>query len=138
VRPVVKHFLSPDVGLGNFSPEDPTDFSFLLQALVGPAGQEGEESLQFIVCTPRHLAKQLVSDKYSLGRGLVLIGSSDIQGILRFVQRAVERVEGSNWADVGRAFVKNRLVRVRRLLVARGRNGEREQTKHGVRIGTPH
>jgi hypothetical protein len=52
MKAVVRHFISPDIDLDDFQPEDPADFSFLLQALVGPSDSEGEESLQLIVCTP--------------------------------------------------------------------------------------
>lgn len=40
----LKRVHSPDIlDLENYKPENPTKFSFLLQAMVGPEGNEGEE-----------------------------------------------------------------------------------------------
>jgi hypothetical protein len=45
---------SPDAdALAEFTPEDPEDFALLVQAMVGPRGEEAEESFNFVVCTPR-------------------------------------------------------------------------------------
>jgi Immunity protein 8 len=35
-----------------FTPDDPERFAFLIQMIAGPAGEKGEESFDFEVCTP--------------------------------------------------------------------------------------
>jgi Immunity protein 8 len=102
VKPVVRHFISPDVDLDNFNPSEPDNFSFLLQALVGPIDQEGEESLQFVVCTPRNLAERLSLEKVIFGRSYVIVEFTDIRKILEAVRAAIQRIEGPTWVDVGR------------------------------------
>ncbi|MFG3133197.1 Imm8 family immunity protein [Streptomyces tendae] len=60
--------------LDDFTPEDKGDFSFLLQALVGPAGiPAAGESLQFTVCTPLSLGRQAAEDGVLFGRSLVIV-----------------------------------------------------------------
>ena len=100
MRAAVRHFISPDVDLSDFRPDDPHDFAFLLQALIGPAGSEGEESLQFLVCTPRNLERRLDSERVILGRSLVIVNSPDIPQILSAVQKEIERPWRESWPEV--------------------------------------
>ena len=102
VKARVRHFISPDVDLDDFRPEDPEDFCFLLEALVGPADSEGEESLQLLVCTPRALARRVASEGVIFGRSLVIVDSPKISRILDSVRAAVERAEASSWNAVAR------------------------------------
>jgi hypothetical protein len=101
VKAVVRHFISPDVDLENFYPDDPEDFSFLLEAIVGPAEGEGDELLQFNVCTLASLTPTVASERVFLGRSLVLVDTSKISEILAVVRSAIERVEAESWAKVG-------------------------------------
>lgn len=102
MRALVRHFISPDINLDDFRPEDSADFSFLLQALVGPDDSEGEESLQFLVCTPRALERRVASEKLIFGRSLVVVESPDIPQILNAVRGAVERAEAPSWSELAR------------------------------------
>ncbi|KJK49698.1 hypothetical protein UK23_13220 [Lentzea aerocolonigenes] len=102
----MRHFISPDVDLVDFRPDDPDDFSFLLQALVGPADGEGEESLQFTVSTLTGLASTVESQRVVLGKSFVIAGTSKIGEILGSVRSAIERVEGATWAEVAERLTR--------------------------------
>jgi Immunity protein 8 len=97
MRALVRNFISPDIDLDDFKPDNPAEFSFLLQALVGPDDSEGEESLQFLVCTPRALERRVASEGIVFGRPLVIVESPDISRILDAVRGAVERPEALSW-----------------------------------------
>ncbi|WP_073502924.1 Imm8 family immunity protein [Actinacidiphila paucisporea] len=100
MKAAVRHFISPDIDLSDFNPADPRDFSFLLQALIGPVDSEGEESLQFVVCTPRHLERRLESEDVIMGRSLVIVNSTDVQHILRVLTTRIERSEAETWSKL--------------------------------------
>ncbi|NGY58200.1 hypothetical protein G7043_04535 [Lentzea sp. NEAU-D13] len=106
MRAAVRHFISPDVDLEDFRPNDPDDFSFLLQALVGPADGEGSESVQFNVCTLTSLTSTVSSERVLFGRSLVIVGTSKIGEILDVVRAAIERVEAGTWAEVGERLAR--------------------------------
>jgi immunity protein 8 of polymorphic toxin system len=93
----VRHFISPDVDLDDFRPDDPENFSFLLQALVGPADSAGEESLQFTVTTLRALEETVQANGVIFGRSLVIVDGPNVPHILTSVRRAIERLEAPSW-----------------------------------------
>lgn len=103
----MRSFLSPDIDLEGFSPEDPDDFSFLLQVIVGPSDSEGAESLQFIVCTPQSLVVRTESDGVIFGRPLVIVDSPDIPRLLNAVKARIEGLEAPDWVKL-----TNRLARL--------------------------
>ena len=107
MRAIVRDFVSTDIDLDTFSPEDPDNFSFLLLAFVGPFDSEGEEQLQLVVCTPKALAARVESEKVVFGRPLVIVGSSDVPQILRAVRKEIESIEASSWN-----LVASRLARL--------------------------
>jgi hypothetical protein len=44
----LKRIHNPDIdNLSEYYPNDPENFSFLLQAIVGPLGEDGEESFDY-------------------------------------------------------------------------------------------
>lgn len=100
MKAVVRRFISPDVDLGSFRPDDPENFSFLLEAIVGPSDGEGDELLQFNVCTLASLTSTVSSERVLLGRSLVIVGTSKVSEILDAVRSAIERVEAESWAKV--------------------------------------
>jgi hypothetical protein len=53
----LKHLHSPDVhDLRSFKPDDPTNFSIFVQAMIGLEGDDASESFDLTVCTPTWLA----------------------------------------------------------------------------------
>jgi hypothetical protein len=106
MRAAVRHFISPDVDLDHFKPEDPENFSFLLQALVGPADSIGEESLQFLVTTMQALAQTVEADGVVFGRSLVIVSQPDIPRILASVRSAIERPEADSWAVLAQRLAR--------------------------------
>lgn len=94
----VRHFISPDVDLDSFQPDDPENFSFLLQVLVGPAESDGGESLQLVVTTLRALEEMVQSDGVVFGRSLVIVDGPNIPRILSSVRQAIEHLQAPSWA----------------------------------------
>ncbi|GAA2041305.1 hypothetical protein GCM10009839_49640 [Catenulispora yoronensis] len=101
MRPVVRYFMSPDVDLDDFQPEDPECFSFLLQVIVGPRDSEGEESVMMTVCTPRGLEDRVrQSGGVLFGRSLLIVDTPDVQVIKKAVTRAIERIDCPTWREI--------------------------------------
>ena len=102
MKATIRYFDSPDIDLKNFHPENPEEFSYLLQAFVGPEDGEGEESVSFVVITPRKLAEEVHFERVVFGRPFVVVSSPDVPRVLAAVRAAIEKIEAESWDGIAR------------------------------------
>ena len=108
VRAKIKRLHSPDVpNVETYVPEDPRDFGFLLQIMVGPGGGEGEESFDVVVCSARWISHHLGPEGILVGRHYLVVDSYDYPRLEGFLRRYVDQCSGSTWEEV--AFRLGRL-----------------------------
>jgi hypothetical protein len=97
----IKYLHCPDIDdLEHYSPPAPDEFSFLLQIIAGPEGQEGEESFDAIVCSPMWLSRNLVGDKVMAGRHHLIMNSYSYVTLYSFLRGELEKCEGKDWNEV--------------------------------------
>ena len=82
------------------TPADPERFCILVQALIGPAGGEGEESFDFTVCTPRWLSDALLKDRVIFGRHYLIVGNYSYDDIFDAIAGLCESIERKTWQEV--------------------------------------
>jgi hypothetical protein len=108
VRPVLKRLHSSDIfDLESFSPADPTCFSFLLQAMYGPAGSEGEESFDILVCTPKWLSDEVERKGVVDGRHHLIVSRFDLAQIRALLEQHATASAANTWKQA--AFKLSRL-----------------------------
>lgn len=84
IRAELKFLHSPDADpLESFIPNGP--FGILVMAMIGPAGQEGHESFDFILCTPDWFSSNMRED-ILIGRHYLFIRDYDYARLEQFVQ----------------------------------------------------
>ena len=97
----LKWLHSPDVeDLESYLPDDPACFAIFMQAIVGPAGEDGEESFDFMLCTPSWLATRDVP--VMLGEHHVIVSKYDYAKVKDFVRDFCAKCEGDTWNEVAR------------------------------------
>ena len=100
IQPVLKRLHSPDVmNLDSYSPADPSYFSFLLQAMFGPEGGEGEESFDILVCTPRWLAADVERKGVVDGRHHLVVSKFDLAQIRSFLVAYAKNCASKSWPE---------------------------------------
>ena len=86
--------------LYDFIPEDPDNFSFLLELMIGPADAPGEESFDIQVCTPKWLASNMKNEDVLFGNHLLIVLEYNFAKILNKIERYVRACKGNNWNEI--------------------------------------
>lgn len=101
IRAQLRRLHSPDVfDLEHYTPEDAKFFSTLVQAVIGPQQGVGEESIDFLVCTPRWLATQVPNRGYVLGRHYLFLTRYDYIVLRQAIQDVCDQAQGHDWQSV--------------------------------------
>jgi hypothetical protein len=101
MRAILKRLHSPDVDdLASYIPEDPEDFVFLLQMMVGPDGAEGEESFDVTVCSPKWMLRTGKSEDVVIGRHKLIMLQCDYQRLTSAINAFLKQCVGDSWPEV--------------------------------------
>ncbi|MHB0935257.1 MAG: immunity 8 family protein [Armatimonadota bacterium] len=101
MKATVKDFYSPDISdLQAFTPSESDCFGFLLQVLVGPENESGEESFGVVVVTPKWLQSQHRVEDIIIGRHYLIVFEYNYQRITEFIASFVSRCSGSSWDEI--------------------------------------
>ena len=101
MRAELKRIHSPDIeNLTKYYPDDPENFSFLLQAIVSPFGEEGEESFDIEVCTPKWLSENYQKNDIVIGRHLLIVFDYNYDRIFNKIKSYIENCSGDTWRKI--------------------------------------
>jgi hypothetical protein len=101
VRAALRRLHSPDaLDLRSFHPSDPLNFGILVQAMIGPADAEGEESFDFMLVTPQWITRELQTRDALWGRSILVISRYAYETLERAVLALCNRAEGEDWSQV--------------------------------------
>jgi hypothetical protein len=86
--------------LEGWSPGD-QPFGIFVQALIGPADSDGEESFGMQICTPEWFAAQGM-DGANIRSGVhtLFVSTYNYRAIRAFIERAVHRAEAETWREI--------------------------------------
>lgn len=103
MRAEVKWLLSPDAP-EDFGPEwrpDSADFGVFVEARIGPADRDGEESFGFTVCTPGWLAQQRREKGFAWGHGYLIVDEWRYDVVDRAIRDLVSHTPADDWNEFG-------------------------------------
>jgi len=97
----LKRLHSPDVyDLQTYAPEMSDNFGFLLQAMIGPKGTEGEESFDMQVCTPKWLSDHHDPGDIVFGRHYVIVFEYDYARLVNMISSLCNECSGQSWQEI--------------------------------------
>ena len=98
MRAEIKNVHSPDIF--NLEEHIATGaFAIHIQIIMGPRGQEGEESFDVQVCSPAFLEMSL-GDEIINGRHMIIMNSFSYKKFYEFIQKTFLSFEGANWGEL--------------------------------------
>lgn len=100
MRAELRSIRSPDVELTTFRPEHDELFSIYVEAMIGPAGDAGEERFGFTVCSAGWLAAQVSGARFHWGRGCLVIARAELSTIDLAVRHLCGMVKGETWPEL--------------------------------------
>jgi hypothetical protein len=84
MRAELRFLFSPDADpLETFMPTEP--FGILVMAMIGPEGQEGHESFDFMLCTPEWFSSNM-REETKIGRHYVFVRGFSYARLEKFVR----------------------------------------------------
>jgi hypothetical protein len=98
----LKRLHSPDIDLATFFPEEPDNFGFLLQAMIGPDNQEGEESFDIQICTPKWLQSRYSESEVLFGYHHLIVFEYDLRRIENTISKYCDGCTGVSWQEIAR------------------------------------
>ncbi len=97
----IRALYSPDVhDLESWKPPRPDSFGILLQLIAGPAGEEGEESFDVVLCTPRWIDETHGLDDIVVGRHHLIVKRYRYEAMIDFIKQYVGSCSGDTWEVV--------------------------------------
>jgi hypothetical protein len=97
VKAVLRNLHTTELDLKEFRPNGP--FGISVRAIVGPIGERGEESFDFVVCSPDWFALNMPAE-FVLGRHYLFAQRFDYAALEEFVRTYCESCAGESWRDV--------------------------------------
>jgi len=102
----LKRLHSPEIfDLSSHSPAEPDNFGFLLQAMIRPANDRGEESFDLVVCTPDWL-KQKCANNIVSGYHYLIVSRYNHAALQKYIEDFVSRCSGTSWREVARKLAR--------------------------------
>jgi hypothetical protein len=101
VKAAIRRFHSPDVfDLVKYRPDDPEVFGFLLQVMIGPKGDQGEESFDVTVCSPKWLLQRHKKEDVVIGRHHLIMFEYNYPRLTRTIEDFCRHCEGDTWDEL--------------------------------------
>ena len=103
IRPKLMGLYSADAPEGEpaqFVPADPECCCLWVMAFVGEEGQEGHDTYQIGICTPRWLLTEGMERGYEWGRFLLIVPRWDYGLVVRAIDELLAEAAGPDWETV--------------------------------------
>lgn len=101
MRAELHSLISPDLpNMPTQIPDHVEHFGVLIQALVGASDGPGEESYDFVVCTPSWISTLVSREGFLFGRHYLIVEAYDYDLIFRVIDSLCSRTCGDDWLEI--------------------------------------
>lgn len=100
----LKSLFSSDIDERVYWPDDAEVFAFILDATIGPKGEDAGNIFQFFVCTPKWITTRLINRHFGeigvFGRHMIIVTEYDFAAIRAMIAGLCSSTTGKDWAEV--------------------------------------
>jgi Immunity protein 8 len=101
MRPILRRLHSPDLpDMQNLLPDNSSSSCILVQAMIGPEDEMGEESFDFLVCTNDFIANSVRQHGFLFGKNYLVIANYHYQTIWNAIELLCGQISGSSWKEL--------------------------------------
>ena len=91
-------------------PDEEDNFSFFVEATIGPEGEDYSDVFQFQVCTPKWIATKMINRDFGdygvFGRYMMIVKDYDFEEIKAMIVKLCKETSGSDWAEIASKLSK--------------------------------
>ena len=103
MQAVLKSLIATDISdVETYRPDEEDNFGFLLRAMIGPKDEEGEESFDIFVCTPKWLLEKYGASDVLLGLHKLIVFKYDYIRLRQFIEKFLMRCSGETWDEIAK------------------------------------
>ncbi|WP_100550811.1 immunity 8 family protein [Caedibacter taeniospiralis] len=107
MRAKLKEFYSLDLDIDSYWSDQLDNFGFWVRAMIGPEGEEGVESFDIRICTPKWLISKYSAEEVLFGRHMLIVFEYDLDRIKNKISRYCDSCFGETWQEIA-----NKLSRI--------------------------
>ncbi|MCB9093011.1 MAG: hypothetical protein H6620_10680 [Halobacteriovoraceae bacterium] len=88
----------------SFHPEDIHNFNFLLRILIGPSGENVQESFDIEVCSTKWIEENLSDDEVMIGRHTLIMKEYNFISLRKRILKLFAAKTGGSWKEIATYF----------------------------------
>lgn len=97
----IHNIYSSDIDdLVNYIPSNPEIFNFHLSLIAGPDSEDGEESFDLQVCSPKWMIENYKREEVIIGRHHLIMMEYSYERMITSIENFLMSCEGNNWHEV--------------------------------------
>ncbi len=83
--------------LENYTPDDPKNFSLNVRLMIGPKGENGEESFDTIVCTRKWIEVESQRNEAFNNKYHLIVSEYNYDELINSIRSTIDELEADDW-----------------------------------------
>jgi hypothetical protein len=101
MRPTIRYVCTiTHEEIESFHPQNPSNFETVVRMMIGPEGEQGEESFDISICTPDWLRDQCEQSGFFFPRRRLVVSHWNPDFVRQFISKRISTMTAESWKDL--------------------------------------